>query len=63
LQQNPASHFLTFHSRNTHFLPLFSTTDTTSVLRFRHGYQPWAIPPGRIRLRQAVVSLPDRRSG
>src|ERR1700674_3973387 len=29
LQQHPASHFLGFYSHNTHFLPRFSTTDTT----------------------------------
>jgi hypothetical protein len=41
LQRNPKSHFLSFRSPFTRFLPPFAATDTTSVLRFHRGHQPW----------------------
>jgi hypothetical protein len=41
LQPNPKRHFLSFHSPFIRFLPPFAAIDTTSVLRFHRGHQPW----------------------
>jgi hypothetical protein len=34
-------HFLSFYSPFIRFLPPFAAIDTTSVLRFHRGHQPW----------------------